>query len=139
MYDGEYFKFPLRNVLPKPVQKPNPPLWVACSQLDTIEMVGRRGMGALGFQFISAEAAHAWVHAYYTAYTKEMEKLTEYKTNPNIALVTYFMCAETDDEARRRADGVPFLQIALRYYGAARQNWERPAPGTVDLWSEYEK
>ena len=48
-YDGEYFKFPFRNVLPKPVQKPNPPLWVACSQLDTIEMAGRRGMGALGF------------------------------------------------------------------------------------------
>ena len=49
-YHGEYFDFPLRNVVPKPYQKPHPPLWVACSQLDTIEMSGRRGMGALGFQ-----------------------------------------------------------------------------------------
>jgi alkanesulfonate monooxygenase SsuD/methylene tetrahydromethanopterin reductase-like flavin-dependent oxidoreductase (luciferase family) len=112
---------------------------VACSQLETIEMAGRRGMGALGFQFISAEAAHAWVHAYYNAYTKQMEKLTEYATNANIALVTYFMCAETDEEARRRADGIPFFQFALRFYGAAGQNRERPAPGSVDLWSEYEK
>ena len=64
-YDGPHFKFPLRNVLPKPAQKPHPPLWVACSQLQTIEYAGRRGMGALGFQFISADAAHAWVHAYY--------------------------------------------------------------------------
>ena len=62
-YDGPHFKFPLRNVLPKPAQKPHPPLWVACSQLQTIEYAGRRGMGALGFQFISADAAHAWVHA----------------------------------------------------------------------------
>src|SRR5262245_12687255 len=31
-YQGEYFQFPLRNVLPKPRQKPHPPLWVACSQ-----------------------------------------------------------------------------------------------------------
>ncbi|MEN0074828.1 MAG: LLM class flavin-dependent oxidoreductase, partial [Paracraurococcus sp.] len=62
-YDGPYFKFPLRNVLPKPLQRPHPPLWVACSQLETIEMAGRRGMGALGFQFLSADAAHAWVHA----------------------------------------------------------------------------
>ena len=47
--------------------------------------------------------------AYYNAYTKHMEKLTEYRTNPNIALVTYFMCAETDEEALRWADGVPFF------------------------------
>ena len=47
-YDGPYFKFPLRNVLPKPMQKPHPPLWVACSQLETIELAGRCGIGALG-------------------------------------------------------------------------------------------
>ena len=45
-YDGPYFKFPLRNVVPKPVQKPHPPLWVACSQLPTIELAGRCGIGA---------------------------------------------------------------------------------------------
>ena len=30
----------LRNVLPKPLQKPHPPIWMACSQLDTIERAG---------------------------------------------------------------------------------------------------
>src|SRR3546814_13842675 len=29
-YEGKYFKFPLRNVVPKPLQKPHPPLWIAC-------------------------------------------------------------------------------------------------------------
>ena len=61
--------------MPKPCQKPHPPLWVACSQLDTIEMAGARGIGALGFQFVSAEAAHAWVNAYYNAFTKRLDKL----------------------------------------------------------------
>ena len=136
-YHGEYFDFPLRNVLPKPVQKPHPPVWVACSQLETIEMAGRRGMGALGFQFVSADAAYAWVHAYYNSFVKRMDKLTDYQTNPNIALVTYFMCAETDEEARRRADGIPFFQFALRFYGA-REGRERPAPGAVNLWEQYE-
>ena len=51
--DTKWHKMPMRNVLPKPVQKPHPPLWVACSQLETIEMAGRRGLGALGFQFLS--------------------------------------------------------------------------------------
>jgi alkanesulfonate monooxygenase SsuD/methylene tetrahydromethanopterin reductase-like flavin-dependent oxidoreductase (luciferase family) len=139
-YHGEYFDFPLRNVLPKPVQKPHPPLWVACSQLPTIEMAGRRGMGALGFQFISGDAAQAWVHAYYNAFTRRQEKLTNYQSNPNMALVSYFMCAETDEEARRRADGIPFFQFALQFYSADRLGKDRlrPAPGTVDLWAEYE-
>ncbi len=134
-YHGEYFDFPLRNVLPKPLQKPHPPIWVACSQLETIEMAGRRGLGALGFQFVSADAAHAWVNAYYNAFTKRLEKLADYKPNPNIALVSGFMCCETDDEALRRADGWTFFQFALRFYASHGAHIE---PGTVDLWKEYQ-
>ena len=137
-YDGPYFKFPLRNVLPKPIQKPHPPLWVACSQLETIEMAGRSGIGALGFQFLSAEMAHAWVHAYYNSFVLRQQKLTDYQTNCNIAMVSYFMCAETDEEARKRAEGITFFQFALAYYSNAR-NRERAAPGTVSLWDEYLK
>jgi alkanesulfonate monooxygenase SsuD/methylene tetrahydromethanopterin reductase-like flavin-dependent oxidoreductase (luciferase family) len=135
-YDGPFFKMPFRNVLPKPVQRPHPPLWVACSQLETMEMAGRRGLGALGFQFLSAEAAHAWVHAYYNSFTKRMDKLADYQPNANIALVSYFMCAETDEEARRRADGATFFQFALRFYGASAGR-QRPRAGTVNMWDEY--
>ena len=133
-YHGEYFDFPLRNVLPKPLQKPHPPLWVACSQLETIEMAGRRGIGALGFQFVSADAAHAWVHAYYNAYTKHLEKLAEYQTNPAIAIVSGFMCAPTDEEARAKADGWTFFQFTLQFY-----NSHGPVvPNTVNLWEEFQ-
>src|SRR5437660_10752261 len=101
-------------------------------------MAGRRGLGALAFQFLSADAAHAWVHAYYNAFVKRQEKLADYVTNPNLALTSYFMCAETDAEARRRADGIPFFQFALRFYGQ-QPGRRRPAPGTVNVWDEYEK
>jgi alkanesulfonate monooxygenase SsuD/methylene tetrahydromethanopterin reductase-like flavin-dependent oxidoreductase (luciferase family) len=137
-YSGPHFTFPLRNVLPKPVQKPHPPLWIACSQLDTIAYAGRRGLGALGFQFVSADAAHAWVHAYYNAITKRLEPLADYPLNPNIALVSMFMCAETDEEARARADGATFFQFCLRFYSASRDR-KRPAPGELDMWQEYSK
>ena len=137
-YKGPYFSMPYRNVLPKPVQKPHPPLWVACSQLETIEMAGRRGLGALAFQFLSADAAHAWVHAYYNSFVKRMDKLADYRPNPNIALVSYFMCAETDEEARRRADGAMFFQFALRFYGQ-QPGRQRPRAGTVNMWEEFEK
>ena len=134
-FKGEYFDFPLRNVLPKPFQKPHPPLWVACSQLETIEMAGRRGMGALGFQFVSADMAHAWVNAYYNAFTKRQEKLADYQSHPNIALVSGFMCAETDEEAERRAEGWTFFQFALRFYASRGAPVK---PGEVDLWQEYQ-
>src|ERR1700753_497242 len=137
-HHGKYFDIPLRNVVPKPVQKPHPPLWMACSQLPTIERAGQNGFGALGFQFVSADAAHAWVHAYYNAVTKRLDKLADYEINPNMALVSFFMCAKTDEEARARADGATFFQFALRFYGAS-QNRQRPAPGTVNMWDEYNK
>ena len=135
-HHGKYFDIPLRNVLPKPVQKPHPPIWMACSQLDTIERAGRCGMGALGFQFVSADAAHAWVHAYYNAITKRLARLADYRVKPNIALVSFFMCAKTDEEARHSADGATFFQFALRFYGASADR-KRPAPGTVNMWDEY--
>src|SRR5215207_10166488 len=34
-WDGEFVRMPVRNVVPKPVQKPHPPLWVACSRRET--------------------------------------------------------------------------------------------------------
>ena len=134
-YHGSYFDFPLRNVVPKPFQKPHPPLWVACSQLETIEMAGRRGIGALGFQFVSADAARAWVNAYYNAFVHSFDPLTDYKPNPSIAVVSQFMCAPTDEEARAMADGSTFFQFALRFY-----NTNGPVvPGTLSLWDEYQK
>jgi len=137
-HHGKYFDMPLRMVIPKPLQKPHPPLWVACSQLETLAKVGEWGMGALGFQFVSAGAAHAWVHAYYNAFVKRQKKLAEYKTNPNLALVSFFMCAKTDEEARERADGDTFFQFALRFYAEAPGR-RRPPAGTVNMWDEYHK
>src|ERR1700688_1334784 len=129
-HHGKYFDMPLRNVLPKPMQKPHPPLWVACSQLETIELAGRCGIGALGFQFLSAGMANAWVEAYYNSFVLRQQKLADYQSNCNIAMVSYFMCAETDEEARRRAEGVTFFQFSLAYYSGARTR-DRAAPGTV--------
>jgi alkanesulfonate monooxygenase SsuD/methylene tetrahydromethanopterin reductase-like flavin-dependent oxidoreductase (luciferase family) len=132
-HHGEFYDFPLRNVLPKPRQKPHPPLWVACSRRDTIEEAGSWGMGALGFQFVSADEALAWVSAYYNAYLKRPAKLADYPSNPNIAVVSGFMCCPTDEEAQVKADGWTFFAFALRYYST-----HAPEAGKFNLWDEYQ-
>ncbi len=133
-FHGDWFNFPTRNVLPKPKQKPHPPLWVACSQIETIQMAGERGMGALGFQFVSGDAAQAWVNCYYNSLTRRLDKLCDYPTNPNLALVSNFMCAPTDEEALARAEGATFFAFALQFY--ARHGVIEP--GSVNLWEEYQ-
>jgi len=133
-FHGDYYDFPARNVIPKPYQKPHPPLWVACSNIQTIAKAGEWGMGALGFTFISPEAARAWVHRYYNNLLHHQQKLTDYPANPNIAMVSGFMCAETDEEAIEKAAGWTFFIFALSYYGRKGVD----APGTSDLWSAYQ-
>lgn len=49
-----YLRMPRRNVIPKTVQKPHPPLWVACSRRET-----RLGTGApQGAAFSAYALAH---------------------------------------------------------------------------------
>jgi len=134
-FHGEYHDFPARNVIPKPFQKPHPPLWVACSNIQTIGQAGAWGMGALGFTFVSPEAAKAWVHRYYNNLLHKPERLTEYPDNPNIAMVSGFMCAETDEEAYEKASGWTFFIFALSYYGRKGVD----APGEGDLWEEFQE
>jgi luciferase family oxidoreductase group 1 len=134
-FKGKHFDFPLRAVVPQPRQKPHPPLWVACSQYETIVRAGQIGMGALGFQFVSPKAADVWVQAYYHAITQQLEPLAPYRINPNIAMVSALMCAETEAEARKRSEGWDFFRFALVYY-----NKKGPfAPGSINFWEEYER
>ena len=63
--DGRFLTMPPRNVVPKPVQKPHPPLWVACSRRETIRLAAEKGIGALSFSFVEPEEAKAWVDEYH--------------------------------------------------------------------------
>ena len=64
-HHGKYVTMPPRNVVPKPRQKPHPPVWVACSRRDTIHLAAQKGIGALTFAFIDPEDARHWVGDYY--------------------------------------------------------------------------
>src|SRR3989442_2914696 len=45
-YDGRFVKMPPRNVVPKPLQRPHPPLSAACSRRETIHLPAETGTGA---------------------------------------------------------------------------------------------
>ena len=49
-WNGKYFKnLAKRDMVPKPVQRPHPPMWLAASQNSTFALAGKMGIGAMGF------------------------------------------------------------------------------------------
>ena len=133
-FQGKYFSMPTRNVVPKPVQKPHPPLWVACSNRETIHLAAQLGIGALTFAFIDPVEAKHWVDDYYETFKRECVPIG-HTVNPNVAMVTSFSCHPDHDEAVRRGlDGFRFFQFALgHHYGFGMHT-----PGRTDIWSHYE-
>ena len=50
-YQGRCFSMPERAIIPKPVQKPHPPMWVAVTSPGTELDAADRGLGSLGLTF----------------------------------------------------------------------------------------
>src|SRR6266540_636867 len=46
-WEGRFWNVPRRRVLPKPVQKPHPPLYLACTQVDSFNVAAEKGIGVL--------------------------------------------------------------------------------------------
>ncbi|MBI2203813.1 MAG: LLM class flavin-dependent oxidoreductase [Candidatus Rokubacteria bacterium] len=134
-FQGKYFSMPCRNVVPKPVQKPHPPLWVACSNRETIHLAAQLGIGALTFAFVDPSEARHWVEDYYTTFERECVPIG-HAVNPNIAMVTGFSCHRDADEAQRRgADGFRFFQFALAHHYV----FGKHTPGRTNIWTAFEK
>jgi alkanesulfonate monooxygenase SsuD/methylene tetrahydromethanopterin reductase-like flavin-dependent oxidoreductase (luciferase family) len=132
-FQGKYFTMPVRNVVPKPVQKPHPPLWIACSNRETIHLAAQLGMGALTFAFIDPSEAKHWIDDYYETFKRECVPIG-HAVNPNIAMVGGFSCHRDADEARRRGvDGFRFFQFALGHHYV----FGRHTPGRTDIWKKF--
>ena len=134
-YEGKYFSMPCRNVLPKPTQKPHPPLWVACSNRETIKLAARLGIGALTFAFVDPEEAKHWVDDYYRILKEECIPIG-HTINPNIAMVTSFGCHKNHDEAvKRMKEGFQFFSYGLGHHYIFGIN----KPGRTNIWKEFQK
>jgi alkanesulfonate monooxygenase SsuD/methylene tetrahydromethanopterin reductase-like flavin-dependent oxidoreductase (luciferase family) len=135
-YDGEFLKMPPRNVVPKPLQKPHPPVWVACSRRETIHVAAQKGIGALSFSFIEPEEARQWADDYYATIQSEQCVPGGFSVNPNLAIVLPMMCHPDEETAIERGlDGGHFFGYSLGHYyvfGTHR-------PGVTNVWDEFEQ
>ena len=132
-FEGKYFTMPCRNVLPKPAQKPHPPMWMACTNRDTIKVAASLGLGALAFSFLNPAEARTWSEIYYGIIRSEQCAPLGHSVNANLAMVSSFSIHRDRAEAIRRGhEGFEFFGYALNALVA-----HDTVPGRTNLWGEY--
>ncbi len=137
-FDGEFFSMPARNVIPKPVQKPHPPLWVAASRRETTMVAARLGMASLGFGFETPEELAERTQEYYRLIREECMPIG-HAINPGLGVLSTFMCAPTDEEAvKRSANGPGFFSYSLGYYYNPATGGNHD-PGNHNIYREFSK
>ncbi|MBC8239979.1 MAG: LLM class flavin-dependent oxidoreductase [Alphaproteobacteria bacterium] len=132
-FEGEHFSMPCRNVLPKPLQTPHPPMWMACTNRDTIKIAASLGVGALAFSFLDQDEAKAWADIYYGIIKSEACVPVGHSVNANIAIVSNFSLHKDREEAIRRG------QVNFEFFGYAMNALVAgdTVPGRTDLWGDY--
>ncbi|MBV9324152.1 MAG: LLM class flavin-dependent oxidoreductase, partial [Chloroflexi bacterium] len=112
-YEGTYFSMPERNLIPKPLQKPHPPVWLAASRRESAMIGARLGMGAIGFGFETPEEADERVARYYDLIRRCRAPIGK-AMNPALVTVGNMLCAETDELAVERGlEGAQFFGFSL--------------------------
>jgi alkanesulfonate monooxygenase SsuD/methylene tetrahydromethanopterin reductase-like flavin-dependent oxidoreductase (luciferase family) len=134
-FEGRHFSMPCRNVIPKPMQKPHPPMWMACTNRDTIRVAARNGLGALAFAFVDPDEARHWSQIYYDIIRSDECVPLGHAVNANLAVVSAFSIHPDRAEAIRRGqDGFEFFFYAVNALVA-----QDARPGRSRLWESFQQ
>ncbi|HEX7761570.1 MAG TPA: LLM class flavin-dependent oxidoreductase [Caulobacteraceae bacterium] len=134
-FEGASFSMPCRNVVPKPVQSPHPPMWMACTNRDTIKVAASKGVGALAFSFVDPAEARNWAQIYYDIIKSDQCVPIGHSVNANLAMVSNFSVHPDRAEAIRRGqEGFEFFSYAVNALVA-----HDVLPGRSNLFADFQK
>jgi alkanesulfonate monooxygenase SsuD/methylene tetrahydromethanopterin reductase-like flavin-dependent oxidoreductase (luciferase family) len=111
-YQGECWSMPPRTIIPKPYQRPHPPMWVAVTTPGTELDAAEHGLGSLGLTF--------------GQFAEQEQRIQEYRrriqhcepvgafVNEQVSTVNFLYCHEDDAEGVRlgRQLGTTFNYLA---------------------------
>jgi alkanesulfonate monooxygenase SsuD/methylene tetrahydromethanopterin reductase-like flavin-dependent oxidoreductase (luciferase family) len=117
-YEGKYYKVREVTSLPKPVQKPYPPIWSACAVTpESFIWAGQKGFHPMivPFAYPKHEDLQAKLHLYWSA----LKEAGHDPQTREVLGVYHLYVAETDEEAHALARG-HFVQY-WRFFGGLDQ------------------
>jgi len=97
-YNGKLMQIPPRRVVPKPIQKPHPPMWMACVAADSYEMAGDRGLGALSFS-LNWEQVQKSMEAHRHAFARRNDQVVKVPNDQFAGLVICHVAENKEEEA----------------------------------------
>ncbi|MCH8107799.1 MAG: LLM class flavin-dependent oxidoreductase [Chloroflexi bacterium] len=97
-WEGKFWNVPPRRVLPKPFQKPHPPIWLACTQPSSYELAAEKGIGVL----LSAAAIPEILEEHVKAYHENIKKAKPVGAfvNEQFSVNIHAYCGEDNAQAR---------------------------------------
>ncbi len=128
-WNGRFYKVPPRNVIPKPLQEPHPPMWVATTTPPTFELAGRMGLGVLAFSLTAPGQSEDAVRVYRQA-IRGAQPVGAFVNN-KVAAFTPMVCLENDAEALRVG-----AFSAAAYAEGARQLYAKWS-ASADSWKGW--
>ncbi|MFL0289094.1 LLM class flavin-dependent oxidoreductase [Mycobacterium sp. SMC-21] len=113
-HDGKYWgNIPERCLTPKGVQEPHPPLYKIVQSVESAEDAARKGLGMVTCDlYLGWENLEPQMKAYWGVPESEIKPVGAYAVRSAGAFAMTAVCAETNDEAMRRAE--PGLLRAAR-------------------------
>jgi len=97
-YQGRSFSMPERSILPKPVQKPHPPMWVAVTAPGTELDAADRGLGSYGVSLSSTLSDQEKRIAEYRRRIQLCDPVGEF-VNEQVNTVNFLYCHEDEETA----------------------------------------
>lgn len=130
-WNGTHYHVPPTAVLPKPIQQPHPPIFVACSRPETVTLAGSLGVGSLNFTAGNDDTLKAKIASYRTAIAGA-RSATRVVNNR-------FCCTPTTivlDDDRRACEygfrGARYFQESLATYFFSRERIIPPIDVSLD-------
>lgn len=125
-YRGKYWNFEDVEVLPKPFQKPHPPVWLAASSEGSIVRAAERGFTIM----MDPHSTHAKIGEKQTLYKNTLEEKGHAYEGRDIPVARLLAVADSDSEAEDVArNGAKFMVGS--YMSQSRLAQTGPRPGDL--------
>ena len=124
-WQSERITVPKRDIVPKPLQKPHPPLWQTCTSPESFEMAGELGVGALGTTLFTPLPSLAQCFDRYALGLARCRPCGLF-VNQQRAVFTFVHCAPSRRaaiESRAGEAALWFVNFAPRIFQTARKAW----------------
>ncbi len=139
-WQSERITIPPRKVVPKPLQRPHPPLWVTAGGPEGFEAAGRLGVGVLATVMLQPVEQLGVLFSAYRRGLQDCEPVSE-MVNDQRAIFAFFHCAETRQQAidsRASEAALWFMNAQAEVFGVPRDVWIETVRDRTPLWDHME-